>query len=45
MNAKARNAGVRKLVDRVLPVQERHFSDTRACALTLARPEDPLEAC
>jgi hypothetical protein len=43
LNKKARNAEIRQLVSWQLPIQQRHFKDTQAGLLTLAREEDPNE--
>lgn len=42
-NEQAGDEQIRELVEWVLPIQQRHFEDTRAAALTLARQEDPSE--
>jgi hypothetical protein len=43
MNQQAGDERVRELVDWALPIQQRHFEDTRQAALSLARQEDPSE--
>jgi hypothetical protein len=43
MNEQAGEEHVRELVEWVLPIQQRHFEDTRQAAMTLARQEDPSE--
>ena len=43
LNEQARNPQVQELVDWVLPIQERHFKDTREAALAIAAREDPNE--
>jgi hypothetical protein len=43
MNEQAGEERVRELVEWVLPIQQRHFEDTRQAAMTLARQEDPSE--
>ena len=43
LNEKAGDPQIQELVEFVLPIQERHFSDTRAGALKLAASEDPNE--
>jgi hypothetical protein len=41
LNEKAGEEPIRELVDWALPIQERHFSEVREGALTLAADEDP----
>ena len=43
MNEQAGDPKVQELVDFVLPIQQRHFSDTREAALKCAAAEDPNE--
>jgi rubrerythrin len=43
MNEQAGEERVRELVEWVLPIQQRHFEDTRQAAMALARQEDPSE--
>jgi hypothetical protein len=43
LNERARNAGVRKLVDWGIPIQQRHFEQVRQGSLKLAAEEDPNE--
>ncbi len=44
MNEQAGDPKVQELVDFVLPIQQRHFGDTRDAALECAAAEDPNEA-
>jgi hypothetical protein len=44
MNEQAGDARIRELVEWVRPIQERHFQDTRAASLKLAKAEDALAA-
>ena len=41
MSDRAGDRRLRKLVDQVIPIQQRHLSDVRASSLTLAVREDP----
>jgi hypothetical protein len=41
LNEKAGEEEIEALVEWALPIQERHLSDVRECALTLAAEEDP----
>ena len=43
LNETAGEDAVRELVEWALPIQERHFSEARECAKTLAAEEDPYE--
>ena len=43
MNASARHSGVEELTTWALPIQERHFSETKECALRLTGEKDPYE--
>jgi hypothetical protein len=43
LNERARNAGVRELVDWGIPIQQRHFEQVRQGSLKLAAEEDPNE--
>jgi hypothetical protein len=43
LNETAGEDQVRELVEWALPIQERHFSEARECAQTLAGEEDPYE--
>jgi hypothetical protein len=43
LNETAGEDEVRELVEWALPIQERHFSEARECAKTLAGEEDPYE--
>jgi hypothetical protein len=43
MNEKAGDGDVKRLVDEVLPIQQRHVAAVREGVLTLARDEDPAE--
>jgi hypothetical protein len=43
LNERAGNAHVRQFVDWGLPIQKRHFEDTRKGSLELAAEEDPNE--
>jgi hypothetical protein len=43
LNESAGEAEIRELVEWALPIQERHLSEARECALTLAAEEDPYE--
>jgi hypothetical protein len=43
LNERAGNAQVRQFVDWGLPIQKRHFEDTRKGSLELAAEEDPNE--
>jgi phosphate uptake regulator len=43
LNERARNAGVRELVDWGIPIQQRHFQQVRQGSLKLAAEEDPNE--
>lgn len=43
LNERAGDSQVGKLIDWLLPIQERHMRDTREAALTLAAQEDPNE--
>ena len=44
MNEQAGDARIRELVEWARPIQERHFQDTRAASLKLAKAEDALAA-
>lgn len=44
LNEKVGNERIRDLIEWARPVQERHFSGTRECALKLAGQKDPNEA-
>ncbi len=41
LNERLGNERIRELIEWARPVQERHFSDTRECALKLAGQDDP----
>ena len=43
LNERARNAGVRELVEWGIPIQQRHFEQVRQGSLKLAAEEDPNE--
>ena len=43
LNEQAGEEPVSELVEWALPIQERHFSDTKECSLTLAGQKDPYE--
>ena len=43
LNEQAGEEGVSELVEWALPIQERHFSETKECALQLAGEKDPYE--
>ena len=43
LNEKVGNEQIRELVEWARPIQERHVSDTRECALKLAGQKDPNE--
>lgn len=43
LNEAAGEAPIRELVEWALPIQERHFAETRECALSLAAEENPYE--
>jgi len=43
LNEQAGEEHVSELVEWALPIQERHFSETKACALQLAGAKDPYE--
>jgi len=43
LNEKAGEAPISELVEWALPIQERHFSTVKECALELAGDEDPYE--
>ena len=43
LNEKAGEASISELVEWALPLQERHFSTVKECALELAGEEDPYE--
>jgi hypothetical protein len=43
LNEQAGEEQVSELVEWALPIQERHFSDTKECALRLAGEKDPYE--
>ncbi|HEY6778278.1 MAG TPA: hypothetical protein VI122_17365 [Thermoleophilaceae bacterium] len=44
MNEQAGDPRIRQLVEWARPIQERHFQDTRAASLKLAKAEDALAA-
>jgi hypothetical protein len=44
MNEQAGDPRIRQLVEWAQPIQERHFEDTRAASLKLAKAEDALAA-
>ena len=41
MNKKARNPGVRQLVQAQMPIQKRHFKEVQQASVALATAEDP----
>jgi hypothetical protein len=41
-NEQAGDARIRELVEWAMPIQERHFQDTRSAALSIARREDAV---
>jgi hypothetical protein len=43
LNEQAGEASISELAEWALPIQERHFSETRECALRLAAEKDPYE--
>ena len=43
LNESAGDERIRELVDWALPIQQKHFEQTREAALTLAAQEDPTE--
>lgn len=43
LNEQAGNEKVRELAEWALPIQQRHFEDTRSAALALARRQNPAE--
>jgi hypothetical protein len=43
LNESAGEDSVAELVEWALPIQERHFSETKACSLQLAGEKDPYE--
>jgi hypothetical protein len=43
LNERARNSGVRELVEWGIPIQQRHFEQVRQGSLKLAAEEDPNE--
>ena len=43
LNERARNSGVRELVEWGIPIQRRHFEQVRQGSLKLAAEEDPNE--
>jgi hypothetical protein len=43
LNEQAREEQISELTQWALPIQERHFSDTKECALQLAGEKDPYE--
>jgi hypothetical protein len=43
LNESAGESGITELVEWALPIQERHFSETKDCSLRLAGEKDPYE--